>query len=163
MSPASIKDLGALAGLFGPPFDEMSGRMSLSGSINGQAGKLGGFMSLEGSEMGFRKHPIDSGRVEVAFSNTEAQITQCEFWSGEDFLRAKGNVQIGAPHSYSGEIQARAQDISRYRDFFQGTNIPKCGPARRKSAGRATVRPPRIPEPLTCRSRTLSRTIRPAE
>jgi hypothetical protein len=121
----SIKDLGALAGLFGPPFDEMSGRMSLSGSINGQAGKLGGFMSLEGSEMGFRKHPIDSGRVEVAFSNTDAQITQCEFWSGQDFLRAKGNVEIGAPHSYSGEIQARAQDITRYRDFFQGTNIPE--------------------------------------
>ena len=28
--------------------------MSLSGSINGQAGKLGGFLTLEGSEMGFR-------------------------------------------------------------------------------------------------------------
>ena len=117
---ASIKDLGALAGLFGPPFDEMSGRMSVSGSINGQAGKLGGFMSLEASGMGFRKHPIDSGRVEVTFSNTEAQVTRCEFWSGEDFLRAKGTVEISAPHNYSGEIQARTQDIARYRDFFPG-------------------------------------------
>ena len=120
---ASIKDLGALAGLLGPPFDEMSGRMSLSGSINGQAGKLGGFMSLEASEMGFRKHPVDSGRVEVTFSNTEAQVTRCEFWIGDDFLRATGNVEINAPHSYSGEIQVRMQDIARYRDFLPAINV----------------------------------------
>jgi hypothetical protein len=131
---ASIKDLGALAGLFGSPFDEMSGRMSLSGSVNGEAGKLGGFVSLEASGMGFRKHPIDSGRVEASFSNTEAQVTRCEFWSGEDFLRATGTVQISAPHAYSGEIQARAQDISRYRDLFPGIEVPG------SSAGAAKIR-----------------------
>ena len=117
---ASINDLGALAGLFGSPFDEMSGRMSLSGSINGQAGKLGGFLTLEGSQMGFRKRPVDSGRVEVSFAGSEAQVTQCEFWSGEDFVRAKGNVEISAPHTYSGEIQARTKNLSAYRDFFKG-------------------------------------------
>jgi len=138
---ASIKDLGALAGLFGPPFDEMSGRMSLSGSINGQAGKLGGFMSLEGSGMGFRKHPIDSGHVEVSFSNTEARVTRCEFWSGEDFLRAKGTVEISAPHNYSGEIQARTQDIAGYRDFFQGMNVPnvRAGAAQIRWQGDGTA------------------------
>jgi hypothetical protein len=121
---ASINDLGALAGLFGPPFDEMSGRMSLSGSINGQAGKLGGFLTLEGSELGFRQRPIDSGRVEVNFAGSEAQVTQCEFWSGEDFVRAKGNVEISAPYTYTGEIQARAEDLSAYRDFFKGLKTP---------------------------------------
>mgnify|MGYP003693971081 CR=1 FL=1 len=99
---ASINELGALAGLFGSPFDEMSGRMSLSGSINGQAGKLGGFLTLEGSQMGFRKQPIDSGRVEVSFAGSEVQVTQCEFWSGEDFVRAKGNVEIECPSHLCG-------------------------------------------------------------
>jgi autotransporter translocation and assembly factor TamB len=131
---ASIKDLGALAGLFGPPFDEMSGRMSVSGSVNGQAGKLDGFMSLEASGMGFRKRPIDSGHFEVTFANSEAQVTRCEFWSGEDFLRAKGTVEISAPHNYSGEIQARTQDIARYRDFFPGAGLPNI------RAGAAQVR-----------------------
>jgi hypothetical protein len=70
------------------------------------------------------ENPIDSGRAEVTFVNTEAQVTQCEFWSGEDFLRAKGNVEISAPHTYSGEIQARTQGIARYRDFLQGINLP---------------------------------------
>jgi hypothetical protein len=138
---ASIKDLGALAGLFGPPFDQMSGRMSLSGSINGQEGRLGGFLSLEGSEMGFRKHPFEAGKLEVIFSNSEAQITRCEFWSGADFLRAKGTVEISAAHNYSGEIQARIQDIAGYRDFFQGMNVPdvRAGAAQIRWQGDGTV------------------------
>jgi hypothetical protein len=122
---ASINDLGALAGLFGPPFDEMSGRMSLNGSINGQASKLGGFVTLEASGMGFRKRPIDSGRVEVSFAGSEVQVRQCEFWSGEDFLRAKGHVEISTPHTYLGEIQARAKNLSAYRDFFKGLRTPE--------------------------------------
>ena len=122
---ASINELGALAGLFGSPFDEMSGRMSLSGSINGQANKLGGFLTLEGSQMGFRKQPIDSGRVEVSFAGSEVQVRQCEFWSGEDFVRAKGNVEISVPHTYTGEIQARTKDLSAYRDFFKGRKTPE--------------------------------------
>ena len=28
-------------------------------------------------------------------------MTQCEFWSGEDFVRAKGSVEISIPHTYS--------------------------------------------------------------
>ena len=138
---ASIKDLGALAGLLGPPFDEMSGRMSLSGSIYGQAGKLAGFMSLEAWEMDFRKHPVDSGRVEVTFSNTEAQVTRCEFWSGEDFLRATGTVEISEPHNYSGEIQAGTQDIVRYREFFPGINVPniRAGAAQIRWQGDGTA------------------------
>ena len=138
---ASIKDLGALAGLLGPPFDEMSGRMSLSGSINGQAGKLGGFMSLEASEMGFRKHPVDSGRMEVTFSNTEAQVTRCEFWIGDDFLRATGSVQVSAPYNYSGEIRARMQDIARYRDFVPTINVPtiRAGAAQIRWQGDGTA------------------------
>jgi TamB, inner membrane protein subunit of TAM complex len=138
---ASIKDLGALAGLFGPPFDEMNGRMSISGSIYGQAGKLGGFMSLEASEMGFRKQPVDSGHVELTFSNTEAHVTRCEFWSGDDFLRARGTVEISAPHNYSGEIQARTQDIARYRDFLPNIKAPniRAGAAQIRWQGDGTV------------------------
>ncbi len=75
--------------------------------------------------MGFRKRPIDSGRVEVSFAGSEAQVTQCEFWSGEDFVRAKGNVEISAPYTYSGEIQARTADLSAYRDFFKGLRAPE--------------------------------------
>ncbi len=122
---ASIKNLGALAGLLGSPFDEMTGRMSLSSSISGQEGKLGGYLSMEGSNMGFRKHPIESGRVEVAFANTEAQIAQCELWSGGDYLRAKGAVDIASPHNYSGEVQASLRDIASYVDLVRPVENPR--------------------------------------
>lgn len=121
---ASIKDLGALAGLFGPPFDAMRGRMTLSSSISGQDGKLGGFLSMEGSDMGFRNRPIDSGRVEVKFVNREAQIEQCEFWSESDYLRGTGLVELGSPHNYSGEIQGRAGNISAYLDLLKISGFP---------------------------------------
>jgi hypothetical protein len=138
---AAINDLAALAGLLGPPFDEMSGRMSLSGSINGQDGKLGGFMSLEASGMGFRKRPIDSGRMEVTFSNTEVQVNRCEFWSDQDFLRATGTVEMKPPHNFSGEIEARTQDISRYRDFYQEKSFSniRAGAAQVRWQGDGTV------------------------
>lgn len=121
---ASINSLSDLAGLLGSPFDEMTGRMSLSSSISGRDGKLGGYLSMEASDMGYRDHPIESGRVEVAFSNTEAQIAQCEFWSGSDYLRAKGTVDLARPHTYSGEIQANLRDIASYLDLLRPLTIP---------------------------------------
>ena len=138
---ASIRDLAALAGLLGPPFDEMTGRMSLSGSINGQAGKLGGFISLEASAMGFRKRPIDSGRLDVIFSNTEAQISRCEFWSGKDFLVATGTLDVWPPHNYSGEIRVETQDISKYRDFYHRKDFStiRAGAARIRWQGDGTA------------------------
>ena len=61
----------------------------------------------------------------MSFAGSEAQVTQCEFWSDEDFVRAKGNVEINVPHTYSGEIQARTKDLSAYRDFFKGLRTPE--------------------------------------
>jgi hypothetical protein len=138
---AAIEDLAALAGLLGPPFDEMSGRMSLNGSINGQGGKLGGFMSLEASTMGFRKRPFDSGRMEITFSNTEIQINRCEFWSDQDFLLATGTIEMKAPHNFSGELQARTQDISRYRNFYHAKSLSnlRAGAAQVRWQGDGTV------------------------
>lgn len=121
---ASIKDLGALAGLLGSPFDEMRGRMSLSSSISGEGGKLSGYLSMEGSGMGFRNRPIESGRVEVSFVNREAQVKQCEFWSDSDYLRGTGAVELASPHNYSGEIQGRLGDISSYLDLLRISGVP---------------------------------------
>ena len=120
---ASVKNLGALAGLFGPPFDEMSGRMSLSGSVSGKLGAINGFLSAEGSEMGFRDRPIESGRLEVTLVNSEAEVTQCELWSGLDYIRGKGTVQLTAPHQYTGELQARVEDVAAYLGLLRTQNI----------------------------------------
>jgi hypothetical protein len=120
---AKVENLGALAGLLGKPFDEMSGRTSLNGSINGRLGAINGFLSAEGSDMGFRDRPIESGRVEVTFVNSEAQVTQCELWSGSDYVRGKGSVQLMPPNQYSGEVQARVDDVAAYLGLLRTKQI----------------------------------------
>lgn len=121
---ASIQDLGALAGLFGTPFDEMSGRMSLSSSVSGRTGKMDGFLNLEASEVNFRKRPIESAKIGITFSNNEAQLTLCELWSGKDYLWGGGTVELSAPYRYSGEMEGKAADVAGYVGLFRTTNTP---------------------------------------
>ncbi len=114
-----IQDLGALAGLIGAPFDEMTGRMSLNGSVSGSAGKLDGFLSVEGSQIGYREHPIESAKIDIRFAGEEAQIERCEIWSGDDYLRAQGSMGLKKPFHYGGELQARALDLAQYATLFR--------------------------------------------
>lgn len=115
----SIQDLGTLAGLVGPPFDEMTGRMSLNGSVNGSNGKMDGFLSIEASEIGYRERPVESAKIDVLFAGEEVQIARCEIWSGGDYLRAKGALGIHKPFRYSGEVEARAEDAAAYAALFR--------------------------------------------
>lgn len=115
----SIQDLGTLAGLVGSPFDEMAGRMSLNGSVSGSNGRMDGFLTVEASEVGYRERPIESAKIDVLFSGEEAQISRCEIWSGQDYLRAKGTVGLRKPFRYSGELQARAEDVVTYAALFR--------------------------------------------
>lgn len=114
-----IQDLGALAGLVGPPFDEMHGRMTLRGSLSGTAAKPSGYLSAEASGIGFRERTIESFKADVLFSGGEAQVSRCEIWSEGDQVLAKGSFEIAEPHNYQGEIQARFADISSYAWLFR--------------------------------------------
>lgn len=115
---AEIKDLSALSALVGPPFDQMSGRMTVSSSLSGRKGRLKGFLSLEATKMKLWKQKFESGRVEVTFAQDEAQVTHCEFWSGQDHLNAKGAIALESPHGYSGTIKARVREVGPYREFL---------------------------------------------
>lgn len=115
----SIQDLGALAGLVGSPFDEMTGRMTLSGSVNGAKGRLEGYLNVEASDVGYRERPVESAKIDILFSGEEARIARCEVWSGDDYILAKGNLGIHSPYRYSGELQARIQDLTAYATLFR--------------------------------------------
>lgn len=114
-----IKDLGALAGLIGPPFDEMQGRMTLRGSLSGTATKPSGYLSAEASAIGFRERTIESFKADVLFAGGEAQVARCEIWSEGDQVLAQGSLEIAAPHRYQGEIHARMADIASYAWLFR--------------------------------------------
>jgi len=121
---ASIQDISALASLVGPPFAEMAGRMSLNGSLSGKLGKLEGYLTLEASNMKFRNRAVTAANVDVVFANNDAQVERCEVWSGDDYVRGHGTVGVSSPHSYSGEVQARAMDLAAYARLFPSVRVP---------------------------------------
>lgn len=115
----SIKQLGELAGLLGSPFDEMSGRMSLNGSLSGHVDDLSGYLGLEASDINFRTRPIDSVRLDTTFKDSAAQVTRLEIWSGKDFVQADGSISLSEPHNYSGEINVSLKNIASYARPFR--------------------------------------------
>jgi hypothetical protein len=111
---ASIQDMGTLAGLLGPPFDEMTGRMSLRSSVSGRSKRLDGFLGIEASGIALRGRHVESARLDLAFKEGEARINTMEIWSGGDRLSGKGAVSIARPHAYSGEVDLEVADAGAY-------------------------------------------------
>lgn len=111
---ASIHDMGSLAGLLGSPFDEMTGRMSLSASLSGRAEKPEGFLALEASEISLRGRSIESTRLDVLFVGGEARVERLEVWSDRDRFAGMGTLAVAPPHEYSGSVDMRVEDLGAY-------------------------------------------------
>jgi hypothetical protein len=111
---ASIQEMSSLGELFGPPFDELVGRMSFSAALNGRSRKVDGFLAVETSGMEIRGRKIESGKLDVLFARGEAKVERLEVWSQGDYLRGQGEVAMESPHTYSGQLQGRVKDLSGY-------------------------------------------------
>jgi len=111
---ADIRELGALAGLLGDPFDEAAGRMTASGSMTGRPGELDGFLNIEASDMAFRSLPPSSLRVESVFRKNEIDVVVCDLYSRKDTASLRGTIGIAAPHEYAAELNARIADLAVY-------------------------------------------------
>ncbi len=111
---ASIYDMAALGDLFGPPFDELSGRMTVSAVLNGRAKMVDGFLSVEASKMAVRGRSVESGKLDVLFAGGEARVQRLELWSSGDYLTGEGAVALRFPNTYYGQFQGRVKDLGEY-------------------------------------------------
>ncbi|MEX1119784.1 MAG: hypothetical protein WEB60_13435, partial [Terrimicrobiaceae bacterium] len=111
---ASIYDMAALGGLLGPPFDELSGRMTVSAVLNGRAKMVGGFLSVEASKMAVRGRSVESGKLDVLFAGGEARVQRLELWSSGDYVTGQGSVALRFPNTYTGQFQGRVSDLGEY-------------------------------------------------
>lgn len=137
---ANFKDLGTLGDLIGDPLDELSGRMSATGSIAGRDDKLEGFLSVESSGIGFRTLAVNSMKIETVFRRNEIEIAKLEVCSKKDFLTASGTVAIASPHAYAGEFSAKIDDLARILRPFRtpGANAVYGGSLEAKWQGDGT-------------------------
>ena len=111
---ANIRDIGSLAGLLGPPFDETTGRMTLKAVLSGRGSQVEGFAGLEASGIGFRGRAIESVRADARFGAGEFKLDLLEIWSGGDRIAAEGTIGLTAPHAYSASMEADIADLGAY-------------------------------------------------
>ncbi|MEO8206478.1 MAG: translocation/assembly module TamB domain-containing protein [Chthoniobacterales bacterium] len=122
---AEIKDLSSLAALFGDPFQDASGKLSLQASIKGHGSDVSGKLTLVASNLLYHGAPAESVKIETEFVQKEAHVTNFEIHNGKDLLQAHGSLGLHAPHNYSGEITAKIADLSTYiGPFSTPANIP---------------------------------------
>lgn len=120
---SDIPDLAKLAALFGEW--PLSGRMSLHGSAKGRGPNLDGFLKLEATEIGYYGIPIEAARGNIDFKNGEAQVSELEILSGDDHIRGKGTIQLAAPHTFNGEINASLTNIASYLSRLPTNPLPQ--------------------------------------
>ncbi|MDD5199862.1 MAG: translocation/assembly module TamB domain-containing protein [Terrimicrobiaceae bacterium] len=114
---ADVRDLAALSALAGPPFDQLGGQFYLHGTIQGDNGRLSGYLNGEASGIRYLALPPASARLSLVAQNDELQIRYANLWAGSDRIEAKGGIGIREPHRYTGELTGRIEDLGIYAPF----------------------------------------------
>lgn len=117
---AKIQDMTSLGALLGSPFKELKGRMTASAALSGRSSKIEGFLGIEASGMALRGSKIESARLDAVFTGSEAQVQRLEIWSSGDAMSGQGTFALAAPHTYSGQVTARARDLAVYSKLLEG-------------------------------------------
>lgn len=111
---ADIGNLRALAGLFGPPWNELSGGLRVEGQGSGQASDGKGWLKVRGWDLRGRGVPASSLQADLKLEGRDLKLTGFEAQSGPDFARAGGQLTLGEPVSYQGRLELRLREVSRY-------------------------------------------------
>ena len=113
---ARVNDLHALAQLAGGRMPELSGRMSVNGTLSAHSGAPGidGYLNVEGSSLSIRGAPLDYLHTTLLFKGDELNVPDLQATRGGDYLTGSGTVQIIGSARYKAELHASIRDLSVY-------------------------------------------------
>ncbi|MGA0848740.1 MAG: translocation/assembly module TamB domain-containing protein, partial [Chthoniobacterales bacterium] len=111
---ADIGDLRALTGLFGAPWNELSGGLSVEGQGSGKASDGNGWLKVRGWDLSARGIPSGTMQADLKLEGRDLKLTGLEAQSGPDFARGGGQLTLGDPLSYQGRFELRVREVSRY-------------------------------------------------
>jgi|GEM_PF-1606914 len=111
---ADIGNLRALAGLFGPPWSEMSGGLRVEGQGSGRASDGEGWLKIRGWDLRARGIPAGSLQADLKLDGRDLKLTGLAAQSGPDFARGGGQLTLADPLSYQGRLELRLREVSRY-------------------------------------------------
>ena len=111
---ADVGNLRALTGLFGAPWNELSGGLRVEGRGSGKASDGEGWLKVRGWDLSARGIPAGSMQADMKLEGRDLKLTGLEAQSGPDFARGGGQLTLGDPVSYQGRLELRVREVSRY-------------------------------------------------
>lgn len=111
---ADVGNLRALAGLFGAPWNELSGGLRIEGRGSGKASDGDGWLKVRGWDLTARGVPSGTMQADLKLEGRDLKLTGLEAQSGPDFARGGGQLTLGDPLSYQGRFELRVREVSRY-------------------------------------------------
>ncbi|HLB33393.1 MAG TPA: hypothetical protein VJK54_04075 [Chthoniobacterales bacterium] len=121
---AMISDASQLADLVGPPWEKVTGKLSIEGEVHGAANHAEGYINAHGTTMTGYGLPIDSLELEMIFQGEKTDIANIDLWSGSDRLQLSGIVENSWPHHYEGKGNLSLSNITKrlHQIGFENTN-----------------------------------------
>ena len=119
---ASINQLGDFVALFGANPDDFAGELTIKGAMDTRDRKFGGHLAVEGASLTFFKTGIDSLAAKLNLKAAELEIEQLDIKRKNDSLSGQGKIDMSREHSYSGTLDARADNLLDYFSSFRGSS-----------------------------------------
>ena len=111
---AQVGNLRALAALFGPPWNGLSGGLRAEGKGSGQAADGRGWLKVRGWDLSLRGLPPGSLQADLKLEGRDFKLTNLDAQSGSDFLRGGGQLTLDDSLSYQGRLELRIREVARY-------------------------------------------------
>ena len=122
---AKIENLTELSALLLPEFTYTAGRGSIEGSVRGHAEKFQGHLVIEGSRLRWRDAPIEALNAALRINGNELQVAHFNIFTGDDYVRGNGVVNILGPTQYWGTLRASVADLGDYAAILQRPIVPE--------------------------------------
>lgn len=111
---AEVNDAASLAGLFGPPWSEISGGFTVEGSASGRAGDGEGWLKLRAWNLRARGIRPASLQADLVLQGRDLKLAGLAAQSGPNFLRGHGQLSLQKPLAYQGRLELRVREVARY-------------------------------------------------
>ncbi len=115
---ADVGSLRSFSGLFGAPWNGLSGGLRIHGKGSGKPSDADGWLKVRGWNLAMRGVRPGSLQADVTLEGRDLVLSALSAQSGEDFLRSAGSVTLGDPVSYQGRLELRAKEVARYLELL---------------------------------------------
>jgi hypothetical protein len=122
---ARVENLTDLSALLLPDFQYAAGHATVDGSIRGKDQQFHGQLIVSGSDLTWRKAPIQELHAALRLNGNELQLATLDLINRDDYVHGRGVINILGPKQYWGELRASVEDLATYSSLLQKPLVPE--------------------------------------